>query len=150
LFLESPSPIEQTDTFERFGSANGGDVFLIGVGLPLNLTYFGGCRKRGPTCQINWLFARRDASAGVAPGLNHTADSAVRISESAHSIASSGRARAVFWHGIFRSEHGAGRSRSQKGLPAWAATGKRPNMFPHICARAAYQTDGFGRCDECH
>jgi hypothetical protein len=35
-------------------------------------------------------------------------------------------------------------------LPAWAATGKRPIMFPVSAARAACQADGFGRCDRCH
>src|SRR5262245_37937779 len=46
---------------------------------------------QGPTCQIDWLFARRGASSGVAPRLNHTADSASRIG-GPHSITSSARA----------------------------------------------------------
>jgi hypothetical protein len=37
--------------------------------------------KRGPTCQIEWLFARRDFNASVALQLNHTADSATRVGE---------------------------------------------------------------------
>ena len=43
---------------------------------------------------IAWLFARRGASSGVAPQLNHTADSASRIG-GPHSITSSARAMSV-------------------------------------------------------
>ena len=33
--------------------------------------------------KIEWLFARRDSNASVAPELNHTVDSATRVGESA-------------------------------------------------------------------
>jgi len=41
--------------------------------------------KRGPSCQIEWLFARarRGSSTGVTPQLNHAADSATRVRRSA-------------------------------------------------------------------
>src|SRR5262245_17677219 len=55
-------------------------------------------KRRGPTCQIDWLFARRGASSGVAPQLNHTADSASRIG-GPHSITSSARASSTAHRG---------------------------------------------------